>query len=366
MRHVGQFGTRRLARVRARCAVFSVGLVVVVGGAFPAPASAGTSGSASDTRIAWSRFVDLEFSAARIVIADAAGRGVRELTHAGSGIQDIDPAISPDGRWVAFERDFADGSAAVGLVRTNGRDEHIVALGCTEPCAVDLSPTWTPDGRHVVFTRVVGPFDGPNDSAASAVMYTADLDGRHVRRFSERGIDGVFEDYRATFAPSGYVVFVRLRNSDIHSAVFRMSPDATHVRRLTSWQLDADLPVISPASTGPSKDLVVFETYGQGPPDGVAQAIATVPANCSSDYDCARRVRLLTSPGSAPVDNFNPDWSPDGQGIAFVRFHGFPDRPPIGDIWTMRWDGSDKRQVSTSPLFEFRPNWGTAAGPYGS
>lgn len=373
MRPVGQSRvrvTRRPARGRARCAVLSLTLILAAGGAFAAPAAAGTSDpagdAASNTRIAWSQFVDADFSAARIVIADAAGRGVRTLTHAGSGVQDIDPAISPDGRWVAFERDFSDGSAGVGLVRTNGRDEHIVALGCTDPCAVDLSPTWTPDGRRVVFTRVVGPFDRPNESARSAVLWTADLHGRHVRRLSEPGIDGVFEDYRATFAPAGYVVFVRVRNSDLHTAVFRMSLDGTHSRRLTSWQLDADLPVVSSASTGPGANLIVFETYGHGAPEGLAQAIATVPAGCSSDQDCARRIRLLTSPRSAPVNNFNPDWSPSGEGIAFVRFQGSPDRPPIGDIWTMRWDGANKRPVSTSPLFDFRPNWGSAPDPYGS
>jgi Tol biopolymer transport system component len=354
--------TRRPRPSVALAAALFMGLALATAGvASPAQAAKGPSSDASrDSMIAWTRAVDADFSAARIVIADGEGRGVRELTHAPVGVTDIDPSISPDGRWVAFERDSSDGSSAIGLVGTNGRDEHILDLGCTEPCAADLSPTWTPDGRHLVFTRVVGPFDRPNDSAASAVLWKTDLNGRHITRFSQTGIDGAFEDYRATFAPGGYVAFVRVRNADGHNAVFRMSPDATDLRQLTPWELDADLPAVSPASSGPSKDLVVFETFGHGPPDGFAQAIATVPATCRSDQDCAARIRLLTSDGSAPVQNFNPDWSPDGRGIAFVRFETFPDAPPAGDIVTMRWNGEKQRAVSTTPLFEFRPNWGVA------
>jgi hypothetical protein len=51
--------------------------------------------------------------------------------------------------------------------------------------AADIIPGWTPDGRHITFSRVVGPF--VNGNAASAVLYTAELDGSHIRRLSEPG-----------------------------------------------------------------------------------------------------------------------------------------------------------------------------------
>lgn len=73
-------------------------------------------------------------------------------------------------------------------------------LGCTDPCVTDTQPTWDPDGRHILFTRTV---DQPNDSARSAMLYRADLRGRHVERVSEPGIDGVYEDYSAITAPWG-------------------------------------------------------------------------------------------------------------------------------------------------------------------
>ena len=227
-----------------------------------------------------------------LVLADARGAHERVLTHPGPGVQDIDPSISPDGRTVMFERD-ADGQASTAaVVSINGSGERTLPLPCADPCVSIAHPVWTPDGRHVVFSRVIGPFDQVNNSARSAVLWRAALDGSHLTRLSQRGIDGAYEDYDASFAPAGYLVFDRIRNADIRNAVFRMDADGSHVRQLTPWSLSADLPYVSPARHGPTKDLVVFETYGQGPPDGATQAVATVPATCHSLADCGARSEL--------------------------------------------------------------------------
>lgn len=326
------------------------------GAALPAAYAAPTA----HTQIVWSRFTADESGAANLVAKKVGTRRVRALTHNPPGVADIDPAISPDGRGVAFERDLPDGTTRIGLVGSDGRHERLLDLGCVDPCAVDLTPTWTPDGRHLVFTRVIGPFDAPNESARSAVLMKTDLAGHRVTRVTRRHIDGDYEDYRASFAPAGYVVFLRGRNSDAHSAVHRMSPDGRHVRRLTPWAIDADLPWVSPASSGPTKDLVVFETYGHGAPPDQSQAIATVPADCTPVAACAKQITYLTDPRSGPVANFNPTWSPRGRRIAYVRFEAVEGQSSRGDIWAMRWNGRHKRAVSSAPEFEFRPSWGAS------
>jgi hypothetical protein len=310
------------------------------------------------TVLAWSRFVDLDFSAARIVVGRPNGGPVTEVTHSSDGVQDIDPKFSPDGSRILFERDLPDGTAQIVVVRTNGSHETVLPLGCADPCAADVSPTWAPDGRHVYFTRVVGPFDLPNDSATSAVLWRARLNGSDLTRISQRGIDGTYEEYLATFAPAGYMVFLRLRNADIKSAAFRRDRDG-RITQLTPYSLDADELSVSPAATGPGKNTVVFETFGHGgAPHGVAQAVATVPATCSGVEACSRHIRFLTSPRSLPVEHFNPAWSPDGRQIAFVHFSFVDPGPVVGDIWRMDWNGRHPRAVSKSPLFDFRPAWG--------
>ena len=72
-----------------------------------------------------------------------------------------------------------------------------------------------------------------------------------MRRLSQPGIDGVYEDYRARYDANGqYLIFIRVRNRDIKSAVFRMRPDGSDVRRLTPWRVDADKADLSRPSTG--------------------------------------------------------------------------------------------------------------------
>lgn len=305
--------------------------------------------------LVWSRFDDFETGTARLV-RKVRGRRVTPLTHPAAGSQDIDPRISPDGRHILFERDTL-GTSQAWVVRTDGRHEHQIDLGCVDPCAGTNTPSWTPDGHHLLYDRVSGPFNEAGD-AASALLWKADLDGRHNARFSAAGLDLSTEETDPSFAPAGYLIVLHGPSTG-HSAIFRLRADGTHPRRLTPWSLDADLPAVSPTASGPSHDLVVFETYGRGAPAGATQGpqVATLPASCRSIGECTRQTRYLTrSPLS--VQHFNPSWSPDGRHIVYVRYSYDPPALPVGDIWAMKWNGAHQRPVSRDSRFEFRPAWG--------
>jgi Tol biopolymer transport system component len=304
--------------------------------------------------IAWSQFVDVRFSAARIVASGPHGGHLHAVTHPAEGVVDVNPEISPDGHWIAFERDLEDTSRII-IVGIHGHRQHALDLGCVDPCLGDSGPTWAPDGRHLFFQRAIGPI-GPDDNAASAALWRTDLAGDHVVRVSPERIDGRYEDNSARVAPAGYVVFIRLSLRRDSTALFRMRPDGSHARRLTPWRLSADIFDVSPARRGPTRNLVTFETYGHvPPPDGTTSAVAAVSAVLHKD----RRVQYLTSPTSVPVWHFNPTWSPNGRRVAFVRFKSVNSDPIVhGDIWTIRWDGTDRERISHGRLFDFRPSWG--------
>jgi len=54
-------------------------------------------------------------------------------------------------------------------------------------------------------------------------------------------------------------------------------------------------------------------------------------------------------------DEFSPSWSPDGDRIAY-RVN--PARSDEGDIWTMRANGKDKRNLTRSPnVADWSPSW---------
>ena len=75
--------TRRSRRTKVAFAALAVVLAAVV--VPDAAASAADRDDGDSDGLVWSRFVDLDFSAARIVIADRRGGNVRELSHAAAG-----------------------------------------------------------------------------------------------------------------------------------------------------------------------------------------------------------------------------------------------------------------------------------------
>lgn len=345
--------SRSIVAITATCALLV--------SAAPAIAGAHRDRDSADGRLAWSRYTT-DFAAMQIVSARPDGGDVRVLTSAAAGTLDLDPKWSPDAKRLVFERDLPSGAVQIVVMRADGSDQRVVNTGCRAPCEADVAPTWAPDGRHVVFTRVVGPFDQANGSATSAVLWMTRDDGRRARRLSERGIDGAYEDYQAHWAPDGsYIQFLRIRNEPFNSAAFRMRPNGTQVRQLTPWELDADVTDLSPATIGPSKDSVVFETHGHG---GAAQNIATVPATCTTLATCSALVRYVTSNAAdGATHSTNPAWSPDGSRIAIAEWtepNSADTTDWYSDIVTIDAAGGDRRLVSQGPEWSLRPTWRVA------
>ena len=262
----------------------------------------------------------------------------------------LDPAWSPDGRWIAFSmrgdiwKVPVDGGEAIAL--THGPGYH-------------FEPAWSPDGASLALSvDVAGNLDVGVVSAAGGEV---ELLTRHPR-----------VDVQPSWSPDGrslYFTTARNGNLDIY-AIDIVTRETTPVATGRGNQIQ---PAISPDGTSlayvapvsgrlgsggiwvlalPSGEpsMVHYEetSYRARPrwtPDGTALLYVSDAAG-SNDLATvalrgANRVRLTDH----PMDEYAPVVSPDGSTIAFVSNRSGPTR-----LYTMSWGGGATRDWKHVPI----------------
>jgi Tol biopolymer transport system component len=86
---------------------------------------------------------------AEIATLAANGSGLKVLTPKGFQGQ---PSFSPDGTWIAYERDVAQGNNGVWLMHPDGTGVHRVTRNPAQCC--DTDPNFSPDGKLITFVRI--------------------------------------------------------------------------------------------------------------------------------------------------------------------------------------------------------------------
>jgi Tol biopolymer transport system component len=91
-----------------------------------------------------------------------------------------DPAYSKDGKLIAFASDMGDYPAKQGIYVMRADGSHLRRVTfLSQAGAYDLQPSFSADGRRIVFTRT----RTANGTVLSAVCVTT-LSGRKVRRLT--------------------------------------------------------------------------------------------------------------------------------------------------------------------------------------
>ncbi len=186
-------------------------------------------------------------------------------------------------------------------------------LWITDDPNADFSPTWTPDDKKVLYC---------SDKGKRWNIWVKDIDGnngiylfRRSMNFGEREVDISPQGDKIVFS-SGFTSDGDLMNRNVwNSAVIFRFPGP---------------PYIKPSGT-PSPNARFVE--GNWPDIWIA------------NIDGSNQRHLVDR-------GLNPAWSPDGEYIAFAS-----EVSGNWDIWTIRIDGTELRQITGSPDDEYYPCW---------
>jgi Tol biopolymer transport system component len=264
-----------------------------------------------------------------------------ELTLTGGG-----PSFSPKGDRFAFVGPAENAKGAgVGVANVGADSSQIVYRDATRNI---LGPQWSPSGDRILFGIGVfnaffngfhGQFLKPQDRAeGGAQVASIKADGSDFRELTSGPNNNAFP----SMAPDGRRIVYRtfgpegdgFRIMDIETK--KVTPIATGYDNFPLWS--------------PRGDLIMFSRFSKDEYD-----IYTIRPDGTG-------VKQLTH---SRGNDAHMAWSPDGEWIAFASTRmGFNDEmtytdapQPYGEIFVMRADGTDVRQLTDNQWEEGTPAW---------
>ncbi|MDB4912265.1 MAG: hypothetical protein JWO39_3088 [Gemmatimonadetes bacterium] len=260
------------------------------------------------------------------------GSTVATQLTAGGGY-DYQPDVSPDGRWVAFDR-YDGNSVELELLE--------LATGKVAPLtsnhAVNLEPRWSPNGSRLAFVSTsfegrwhVYTMDVRDGRGAAPQRITTDRDSKLPRYYYS-----VYDHYLSpTWSPNGKELILISNRGQIWGTggFWRMGAEPSDSMRQihfeeTTWKARPDW--------SPDGKRVVYSSY------------------VGTQYN---QLWLMTSDGGVPFeltygafDATSPRWSRDARHIAYISNEG-----GNTSLWVLDMPGAAKRRVEARTLEFIEP-----------
>jgi TolB protein len=138
------------------------------------------------------------------------------------------PSYSPDGTQIAFrgDLDLAEPSGDEEIYVMNADGTNVRQL--TSNADFDSAPSWSPDGREILFERAPAGTFTPGTEAEQKDIYVMRADGTHVRRLT----DSPGLDEGPDFSPDGTKITFS-SDRDGQQEIYVMNADGSNPRRLT-------------------------------------------------------------------------------------------------------------------------------------
>ena len=329
-----------------------------------------TNHAADDTYPSWSpdgrhiAFESRRDGDDEIYVMGSDGTNLRRLTN--HAARDRYPAWSPNGQHIAFYS-YRDGNWEIYVMELTNQQvgsEFVVEATrrLTTDSAADVSPSWSPDGRHIAFN---------SNRDGNTEIYVMGSDGTNLRRLTNHAA----HDFFPSWSLDG-LAFYSKRDGDGNFDIYVMGSDGTNLRRLTNHAAHDRHPAWSPdgrqvafySEHDDNFDIYVIDSDGTN-----LRRLTTHSANdrnpawspdsqqiaFQSDRDGQMEIyvmaadgtnlRRLTNHGAADAV---PSWSPDGRHLAFQS-----DRDGNREIYVMGSDGTHPRRLTTHSAADRNPAW---------
>ena len=242
-----------------------------------------------------------------------------------AGTMEVSPALSPDGRFVAFlsSRNLVSIDLVVADVETGrivktlttpNADNHFSSLSF-----ISAAGSWSPDGKQLVYVTVA---EGDNRIAIFDVG-----DGKIVRQYGIPDVEAIND---AAWGPSGQIAFAGMKGGI--SDLYLLDPVTGKTRQLTDDRYAELQPTWSPdgrtlAFATDRGEETSFERLSFGRMRLATLEVATLA------------VRLL--PAFEGAKHINPQYSPDGRDLFFIS-----DRDGFSNVYRMTLADSSTAQVT--------------------
>ena len=273
-----------------------------------------------------------------------------------SGESEYSPALSPDGKRLAFLSGGEDGNT-VQVISLDGEKRSRTAVSAH--AGEHRDHRWAPSGERLAYlvqnggepsTHVVG-YDGSAMMELTTVVADEvggwSYDGSSIafvvkddvgRGIYLRNPDGVNEvrltdtpDYNPTWSPNEHkIAFISER--DGNPEIYVMNSDATEQQRLTESE-SAEYHI----AWSPNGKKLAYVTEQDGNPEIYVL-----------DVRGGDIIRLTTN----NVRDDQPVWSRDGKRIAFVSY-----LDGDGEIIVMDEDGKNQTRLTNNAYDDYAPNW---------
>jgi TolB protein len=257
-------------------------------------------------------------------------QGFVQNTFADEGY-DADVAVSPNGKWLAFDSTRDSEHPAIYLQRVDGTS----VTKLTSDDSDNAFPTFSPDGKQIAFC-----------STRSGVwnLYIIDTDGRNAVQIT----NGQTQCIHPSFSPDGAKLAYCALGSRSDEWELWVVDLGTGEKQQIGYGL---FPSFCPAHDGVYR--IAFQRARQrGSRWFSLWTLDLVDGE-------ARRVTEVAVSNNAAI--VSPNWSPDGKRLVFATIldpnHADKHRHGEQDVWSVAADGSDRRRLTDGNGINLSPVW---------